>query len=171
MSLTRTYLQLCWFKSDPTQLMPTREFSRNVIIFYLLSGFIVEGLIADFFEGPMEVLMRTFMAFSSVATFLLFQEKNILLFQRVFTAIFVCENFIMVLAILCEALDFWLVTMHIEEHDVIGISLGIALAIWYLGIVGYILRRFFAYSIKKSLTLAFIYFVLTYGIPMFIMDV
>jgi hypothetical protein len=169
--MLRDYLQLCWFKSDPTQLMPTREFSRNVIIFYLLSGFIVEGLIADFFEGPFEVMMRICMAFSSVAVFLLFEEKNILLFQRVFTAIFVCENFIMVLAILCEVLDFWLVTMHIEQHDVIGISLGISLAIWYLGIVGYILRRFFSYSIKKSLTLAFTYFVLTYGVPMFIMDV
>lgn len=169
--MLRSYLQLCWFKSDPTQLMPTREFSRNVIIFYLLSGFVVEGLIADFFEGPMEVTMRIMMAFSSVAIFLLFEEKNILLFQRVFTAIFVCENFIMVLAILCEALDFWLVTMHIEQHDVIGISLGVSLAIWYLGIVGYILRRFFSYSIKKSLFLAFAYFVLTYGVPMFIMDV
>ncbi|MDD5215538.1 MAG: hypothetical protein PHQ03_08395 [Methylococcales bacterium] len=151
--------------------MPTRGFSRNVIIFYMISGIIVEGLIADFADGTLEVSLRAIMAFSSVATFLLFQEKNILLFQRVFTAIFVCENFIMVLAILCEALDFWLVTMHIEEHDVIGISLGIGLAIWYLGIVSFILRGFFSYSIKKSWMLAFTYFVLTYGIPMLFMDI
>lgn len=169
--MLRSYLPLCWFKSDPTQLMPTRGFSRNVIIFYMISGIIVEGLIADFADGTLEVSLRAIMAFSSVATFLLFQEKNILLFQRVFTAIFVCENFIMVLAILCEALDFWLVTMHIEEHDVIGISLGIGLAIWYLGIVSFILRGFFSYSIKKSWMLAFTYFVLTYGIPMLFMDI
>lgn len=169
--MLRSYLQLCWFKSDPTELMPDRTFSRNVIIFYLLSGFIVEGLIADFFEGPIEVMMRTIMAFSSVAIFLLIHEKNILLFQRVFTAIFVCENFIMTLAVLCEVLDFVLVLNHFEFREEVGISLAVLLVIWYLGIVGYILRRFFAYSTTKSVMLALTYFVLTYGIPMFIMDV
>ena len=169
--MLRAYLQLCWFKSDPTSLMPTREFSRNVIIFYLLSGFIVEGLIADFFEGPIEVLMRTFMAFSSVAIFLLFQEKNILLFQRIFTAIFVCENFIMTLAVLCEVLDFVLVINHFEFREEVGIALASFLVVWYLAIVGYVLRQFFKYGIKKSVSFAFTYFVLTYGIPMFIMDV
>lgn len=169
--MLRAYLQLCWFKSDPTSLMPTREFSRNVIIFYLLSGFIVEGLIADFFEGPIEVLMRTFMAFSSVAIFLLFQEKNILLFQRIFTAIFVCENFIMTLAVLCEVLDFVLVINHFEFREEVGIALASFLVVWYLAIVGYVLRQFFRYSIKKSVSFAFTYFVLTYGVPMFIMDV
>lgn len=169
--MLRSYLQLCWFKSDPTQLMPDRTFSRNVIIFYLLSGFIVEGLIADFFEGPFEVIMRTMMAFSSVAIFLIFQEKNILLFQRIFTAIFVCENFIMTLAVLVEVLDHIMVISHYEYREWVSIGLGTFLVFWYLGIVAYILRRFFAYQIGKSLTLAFTYFVLTYGIPMFIMDV
>lgn len=169
--MLRAYLQLCWFKSDPTSLTPTREFSRNVIIFYLLSGFLVEGMIADFFEGPIEVLMRIMMAFTSVATFLLFQEKNILLFQKIFTAIFVCENFIMTLAVLCEVLDFVLVINHFEFREEVGIGLATILVFWYLGIVGYILRQFFGYSIKKSVFFAFTYFVLTYGIPMFIMDV
>lgn len=168
--MLRAYLQLCWFKSDPTSLMPTREFSRNVIIFYLLSGFLVEGMIADFFEGPIEVMMRIIMAFSSVAVFLFFQ-KNILLFQRIFTAIFVCENFIMTLAVLCEVLDFILVINHFEYREEVGIGLATFLVIWYLGIVGYILRRFFAFKMTKSLLMAFFYFVLTYGIPMFIMDV
>lgn len=168
--MLRSYLKLCWFKSDPTELMPSRDFSRNTIIFYLVSGFIVEGLIADFFEGPIEVTMRTIMAFSSVGVFLFFQ-KNLLLFQRIFTAIFVCENFIMTLALLCEVLDFVLVFKHFEFREEVGISLAVVLVIWYLGIVGYILRRFFKFSITKSLTLALTYFVLTYGIPMFIMDV
>ena len=168
--MLRDYLKLCFFKSDPTHLMPSRDFSRNTIIFYLISGFIVEGLIADFFEGPIEVMMRTMMAFSSVAIFLFFQ-KNLLLFQRIFTAIFVCENFIMTLAVLCEVLDFVLVLKHYEFREEVGISLAVFLVIWYLGIVGYILRRFFKFNITRSLITAFCYFVLTYGIPMFIMDV
>jgi hypothetical protein len=171
MSLTISYLKLCLFKSDPTALMPTRGFSYNTIIFYMISGIIVEGLIADFADGSLEVSLRAAMAFSSVATFLIFQEKNILLFQRVFTAIFVCENFIMTLAILCEVLDFWLVTIHYEYHDVVGIALATFLVCWYLGIVAYILRRFFKYSISRSLMFAFSYFILTYGIPMLFMDI
>jgi hypothetical protein len=118
----------------------------------------------------LEVSLRAVMAFSAVATFLFF-HKNILLFQRVFTAIFVCENFIMVLAILCEVLDFWLITLHYEHHELVGISLAIFLVSWYLAIVAYILRRFFAYNVSRSLALAFGYFVLTYGIPMLFMDI
>lgn len=166
-----SYLKLCWFKSDPTVLMPTRNFSYNTVIFYLISGIIVEGLIADIADGTLEVSLRTIMAFSSVATFLLFQEKNILLFQRVFTAIFVCENFIMTLAILCEVLDVVLIKMHYEYHEYVGVSLAVFLVSWYLAIVAYILRRFFAYEIGKSLTFAFSYFILTYGIPMLFMDI
>ena len=171
MSLLFSYLKLCWFKSNPTDLMPSRAFSRSVIIFYFISGIIVEGLIADPADGTLEVSLRAIMAFSSVATFLFFAEKNILLFQRVFTAIFVCENFIMTLAILCEILDVVLIKMHYEYHEYVGIGLAVFLVSWYLAIVAYILRRFFKYNVSKSLTLAFSYFILTYGIPMLFMDI
>jgi hypothetical protein len=169
--MLRSYLKLCLFKSDPTTLMPTRNFSYNTIIFYMISGIIVEGLIADFADGTLEVSLRAIMAFSSVAIFLLIAEKNILLFQRVFTAIFVCENFIMTLAILCEVLDVVLIKMHYEYHEYVGVALAVFLVCWYLGIVAYILRRFFKYEVGKSLTLAFSYFILTYGIPMLFMDI
>lgn len=69
-------------------------------------------------------------------------HKNILIFQRVFTAIFVCENFIMTLAILCEVLDIVLIKMHYEYHEYVGIGLAVFLVSWYLAIVAYILRRF-----------------------------
>ncbi|MEY2666986.1 MAG: hypothetical protein RLZZ384_1157 [Pseudomonadota bacterium] len=170
MNLLFSYLKLCWFKSDPTSLTPSSTFSYNTILFYLISGIIVEGLIADFADGSLEVSLRTIMAFSSVAT-LLFFHKNILLFQRVFTAIFVCENFIMTLAILCEVLDFVMVKMHYEYREWVSIGLAIFLVSWYLGIVAYILRRFFAYDLSTSLTFALAYFVLTYGIPMLFMDI
>ena len=170
MSLLISYLKLCWFKSDPTNLIPSRNFSCNTIIFYFISGIIVESLIADPADGTLEVSLRAFMAFSSVATLLLF-HKNILIFQRVFTAIFVCENFIMTLAILCEVLDIVLIKMHYEYHEYVGIGLAVFLVSWYLAIVAYILRRFFKYNVSRSLTLAFSYFISTYGIPMLFMDI
>ena len=77
MNLLISYLKLCFFKSDPIDLTPTSAFSYNTVLFYLISGIIVEGLIADFADGSLEVSLRTIMAFSSVAIFL-FYHKNIL---------------------------------------------------------------------------------------------
>jgi hypothetical protein len=142
----------------------------NVIAFYLVSGIIVEGLIADFADGTLEVLLRTIMAFSSISVFLLFL-KQWRLFNQLFTAIFVCENFIMTLAIFSEALDEVMVARHFEFREEVSISLAIFLVAWYLGIVAYILRQVFAYKMSISLILAFCYFVLTYGIPMAFMDI
>ena len=73
----------------------------KAVIFYLISGFIVEGLISDPADGMLEVLLRTIMAFSSIAI-LLFAIKEKAYFKQIFTAIFICENFIMTLAIAAE---------------------------------------------------------------------
>lgn len=138
--------------------------------FYLISGFIVEGLIADPADGTLEVLLRTIMAFSSIATFLLIIKKW-QYFNQLFTAIFICENFIMTLAIAAEALDFIMVMNKEEYREEISIAIAVLLVGWYLAIVGYIFRQFFSYKMSLSIILAFSYFVLTYGIPMLIMDI
>ncbi len=139
-------------------------------MFYLISGIIVEGLIADPADGTLEVSLRTIMAFSSIAIFLLVSKKwqN---FYQLFTAIFVCENFIMTLAIAAEALDFWMVMSKQELREEISIGLAIFLVTWYLSIVSYIFRQFFSYKMSASVIFAFGYFILTYGIPMLVMDI
>jgi hypothetical protein len=141
----------------------------KTVAFYLVSGIIVEGLIADFADGTLEVLLRIIMAFSSIAT-LLFVIKKLHYFYQLFTAIFICENFIMTLAIATEALDFFMVMNHEKYHEEISISLGVLLAGWYIAIVSYILRQLLASKMSVSVILAFSYFILTYGIPMLLMD-
>lgn len=168
MKLLIEYLALCWFKNDPTDLTPHRSFMVKVIIFYLLSGFLVEGLIADV-EGILEVLLRIIMAFSSIAV-LLFIIKKRDYFNQLFTAIFVCENFIMTLAVATEALDHYMIMHHATYREEVSISLATFLVFWYLTIVAYILRKLFFFKISQSLMLAVGYFVLTYGIPMMLMD-
>lgn len=169
MRLLFKYLAICWFKNNPTDLYPSKKFMWYTIAFYLVSGIIVEGLIADFADGTLEVLLRTVMAFTSIASFLLI-IKNWPLFYQLFTAIFVCENFIMTLAIFSEALDEVMVRMHFEYREEVSISLAVLLVMWYLLIIGFILRRVFDYRMNVSLIMAFSYFVLTYGIPMAFMD-
>ena len=170
MTLLLSYLSLCWFRSNPADLAPSVSFMWKTVIFYLISGIIVESLIADPADGTLEVSLRTIMAFSSIATFLLL-TKNLHHFYQLFTAIFVCENFIMTLAIGLEVLDLVMVMNHEEYREAISIGLGILLVGWYIAIVSYVFRQFYSYSTSISVMIAFSYFVLTYGIPMMFMDI
>jgi len=168
MSLLKDYLALCWFRNNPTDLHPSTPFMWKTIAFYLVSGMIVEFLIADV-EGIIEVWLRTIMAFSSV-TALLITVKKWQYFRQLFIAIFICENFIMVLATATEGLYFFLVMEHYKYAEHLAIGIGVLLVGWYLAIIAYVLRQVFEFKITRSLLLAFSYFVLTYGIPMMFMD-
>ncbi len=170
MKLLIKYLALCWFKNNPADLTPPKSFMWKTVVFYLVSGMIVEGLISDPADGTLEVVLRTIMAFSTIATLLLVVKKW-QYFNQLFTAIFVCENFIMTLATVTEGMYFWMVMKHYEHAEEVGIGIGALLLVWYLAIVGYIFRQFFSYKMSASLILAFTYFVMTYGIPMLFMDI
>jgi len=170
MNLLIKYLSLCWFKNNPVDLFPSKSFMWKTVAFYLISGIIVEGLISDPADGTLEVLLRTIMAFSSVATLVFFIKKR-QNFHQLFTAIFVCENFIMTLATATEGLYFAMVMQHHEHAEEISIGIGVVLVGWYLAIVSYILRQAFAFKMSLSVILAFSYFILTYGIPMLFMDI
>ncbi|MCK4492725.1 MAG: hypothetical protein KAU26_01600 [Methylococcales bacterium] len=163
------YLSLTVFKGHPADLIPSKAFMRNNVIYYFLSGWLVEGLIADPAEGFLEVVLRMIMAFSLISIFLLITKKWSL-FNQLFISIFVGENLIMTLATATEALEFWMTMQHIEYGELITIGLATLLVMWYLCIVAYILRKFFHYDVKVSLIFATSYFVLTYGIPMMFMD-
>lgn len=170
MNLLLQYLSLCFFKNNPVELIPSKPFMQKVIIFYFLSGWLVEGLIADPADGFLEVSLRLIMAFSTISLSLLI-TKQWDVFSQLFTAIFVGENFIMTLATAAEALDVYMVMSHVEYREEIAIFLAFFLVIWYLLIVAYILRKFFLFDIRSSVILATSYFVLTYGIPMLFMDI
>lgn len=170
MKLLTQYLWLCWFINNPADLTPTKSFMWKTVVFYLISGCIVEGLITDPADGSLEVFLRTIMAFSFITVFLLV-SKEWQRFNQLFTAIFVCENFIMTLAIAAEALDFFMVMNKEEYREEISISLAVLLVGWYLAIVSYIFRQLFSYKMSASVILAFSYFVLTYGLPMLVMDI
>jgi hypothetical protein len=170
MNLLIKYLSLCWFRNNPADLVPPNSFMWKTVAFYLISGMIVEGLISDPADGTLEVLLRSVMAFSFIATLLLVIKKR-QCFNQLFTAIFVCENFIMTLATLTEALYFWMVMDHQEYSEEISIGIGVLLVGWYIAIVSYIFRQLLASKMSASVILAISYFVLTYGIPMLFMDI
>ena len=168
MSLLINYLALCWFRNNPANLHPSTSFMWKTVAFYLVSGMIVEFLIADV-EGIIEVLFRIFMAFSTIISFLLITKKW-QYFRQLFIAVFICENFIMNLAIVAESLNFLMTINHFHYREYVDISLATMLVSWYLAIVSYILRQTLETKMSHSVILAFSYFILTYGIPMMFMD-
>lgn len=170
MRLLFQYLSLCWFVNNPADMVPSKSFMWKTVAFYLISGCIVEGLISDPADGSLEVFLRTIMAFSTLAV-LLFVTKRWHYFNQLYIAIFVCENFIMTLATMTEGLYFFLVMKHYPYAEELSIGIGVFLLIWYLTIVGYILRQLLQYQMSTSLVMALTYFVLTYGVPMMFMDI
>ncbi len=170
MNLLINYLSLCWFKNNPIELFPSKSFMWKAVAFYLVSGIIVESLIADPADGSLEVALRTIMAFSSIATYLVIFKKW-QYFNQIYIAIFICENFIMTLATATEGLYFWLVMKHYQYAEEVSIAIGVLLVGWYIAIVSYILRQAFLTKMSLSVILAFSYFVLTYGLPMMFMDI
>jgi hypothetical protein len=169
MNLLLQYLSLCFFINNPANLIPTKSLMWKTVVFYIISGCIVEGLISDPADGSLEVFLRTIMAFSTVATLLLITKKW-RYYNQLFTAIFVCENLIMTLGTGTEGLYHALVMNHHDAAEEISIALGIFLVVWYIAIVSYIFRQMLLFSMGLSVTTAVGYFVLTYGVPMLFMD-
>jgi hypothetical protein len=156
--------------NNPADLIPPKSFMWKNVIFYLASGMIVEGLISDPADGALEVILRTVMAFSTVGIILIIQKKWHY-YNQLYTAIFVCENFIMTLATSTEGLYHLMIMQHIERAEEISIGLGVLLVIWYIAIISYIFRQLLEFKMSSSIIMAFSYFVLTYGIPMLFMDI
>ena len=142
------------------------------VIFYLVSGMIVEGLISDPADGALEVVLRTIMAFSTVGAILIHQKKWFY-YNQLYTAIFVCENVIMTLATATEGLYHWMIVTdwEVELAEQISIGIGIFLVVWYIAIISYIFRQLLKFRMSNSIIMAFTYFVLTYGLPMMFMDI
>lgn len=167
MKLLLQYLLLCFFEKNPNDFDPPKSFVWKCIIFYFLSGFIVEANISDPADGSLEVAMRAIVAVVLITGIVLLL-KLWPRFIQLLTAIFVCENFIMTLGIGTEILDHFL---QRTEYEYISWYLGGALILWYLAILAYIMRRMFDYNNAASIILAFGYFSLTYGGPFLLMEV
>jgi len=167
MKLLIDYLQLCWFLNNPIDLHPSRAFLWKNILFYVVSGIIVEANISDPADATLEVAMRTIVALLLLSTQILFTKKSSVFYQLQ-TAVFICENFIMTLGIGVEIFDAFAQGSQYEEYP---IYLGILLVLWYLAIISYIFKQVFAFHYANCIGLAFLYFGLTYGGPFLLMEV
>lgn len=167
MTLLIEYLQLCWFINNPIDLHPSRAFLWKSIIFYVVSGIIVEANISDPADATLEVAMRTIVALLLLSTQIVTTKKSSVFYQLL-TAVFMCENFIMTLGIGVEIYDAFVQGTEYEDYPM---YLGAFLILWYLAIISYVFKRVFAFHYANCIGLALVYFGLTYGGPFLVMEV
>ncbi len=167
MTLLIEYLQLCWFVNNPTDLHPARAFFWKNVLFYVVSGIIVEANIGDFPEATLEVAMRTIVALILLSMQIISTRKSAVFYQLQ-TAVFICENFMMTLGIGVEIFDLFAQGTPYQEYP---LYLGALLIVWYLAIISYIFKRVFAFHYAQCIGMAFVYFTLTYGGPFLVMEV
>lgn len=167
MTLFIQYLQLCWFVNNPRDLHPSRVFLWKNVVFYIISGIIVEANIGDFADATLEVAMRTFIALLLLSTQVL-STKQGAVFYQLQTAVFICENFMMTLGIGVEIFDAFVQGSEYQEYP---LYLGGVLVLWYLAIISYVFKRVFAFHYAKCIAMAVTYFGLTYGAPFLLMEV
>lgn len=167
MNLLIEYLQLCWFKNNPRNLLPTKRFFINNLFFYLVLGITVEANISDPADATLEITAETIVTLVLVFLFLAV-KKELPLFKQLLTALIVGENFIFTLGILTEILDVVLYKTPYEDYPA---YIGGALGVWLVAIVAYIINQFFLYDKTTSVLLAIAYILLTFLCPFLFMEV
>ncbi len=167
MSLLTSYLRLCWFQNNPTELHPPQSFLWKCIGFYLASGIVVEANISDPADATLEVAMRAVVALTLLSC-LVFFTKNSPLFKQLLAGVFMCENFIMTLGIGVEIYDAFVQGTEYEEYPT---YLGVFLILWYMANISYVFKQVFDFRTYSSIGLAVVYFALTYGGPFLVMEV
>lgn len=167
MSLFIQYLQLCWFTNNPVDLHPSSSFLWKCVVFYMVSGIIVEANISDPADATLEVAMRTVVALSLLSVLVLINKKKPL-FMQLMIAVFICENVIVTLGIGVEIYDVFVKGTVYEEYPT---YLGVLLIFWYMAILSYIFRQVFSFKMPSSIISAVFYFLLTYGGPFLVMEV
>ena len=152
------YLQLCWLSGYPEDLPTNRKFLWINLVVYLLLGLFIQSNISDPVEAFIQILIEVVITLLFIGALLL-KDGNAYNFERFLTAILVCENFVYVLGL---PILFWYIFAKGSDIANYPIYIGMALMIWSVVIIAYLLKGLFDFNWKTSASLSVLYFVLTY---------
>ena len=152
------YLQLCWLSGYPEDLPTNRKFLWINLVVYLLLGLFIQANISDPVEAFIQILIEVVITLLFIAALLL-KDGSAYNFERLLTAILVCENFVYVLGL---PILFWYIFAKGSDIANYPIYIGMALMIWSVVIISYLLKGLFDFNWKTSASLSVLYFVLTY---------
>ena len=152
------YLQLCWLNGYHEDLPTNRKFLWINLVVYLLLGLFIQSNISDPVEAFIQILIEVVITLLFIGALLL-KDGNAYNFERFLTAILVCENFVYVLGL---PILFWYIFAKGSDIANYPIYIGMALRIWSVVIIAYLLKGLFDFNWKTSASLSVLYFVLTY---------
>ncbi len=154
----KDYFQLCWLSGYPEDLPTDRNFLWVNLIFYLLLGLFIQGNISDPVEAFVQILIEVVITLLFI-TALLVKEGSAYNFERFLTAILVCENFVYALGL---PILFWYILAKGSTMAHYPIYTGMALMVWSVVIIAFLLKGLFDFNWKTSTALSVLYFILTY---------
>ncbi len=156
--MLKDYLQLCWLSGYPEDLPTERKFLWANLVVYLLLGLFIQGNISDPVEAFVQILIEVVITLLFIAA-LLIKDGSVFNFERFLTAILVCENFVYVIGL---PILFWYIFAKGSTMASYPIYIGMALMVWSVVIIAFLLKGLFDFNWKTSGTLSVVYFVLTY---------
>lgn len=155
METLKQYLPLCWFKSNPLELIRSINFLKQNLIFYFIVEFLLQANMTDDpIESFYEVSLETLLTLLFIGIMLLL-NKTLYAFIQVSTSILFCSNFISFLVIPV------LVWLTISEHTLSFYVLGF-LIFWDYALATYIFKRVLSLNVAASAVVSLGYAGFTY---------
>lgn len=156
MDAIKRYLPLCWFSTNPLELLRSvRFFKQNLLVYCIVEYFLQANLTDDPFESFYEVGLEVLIMLC-VLVFALFLNKTLYAYYQVTTAILFCAN---ALSVFLIPVIVW-ITMSEDPLSYYVLSL---LVLWYFALVTFIIQEVVSVNIFASLALSLLYFAVTYG--------
>jgi len=152
----KKYLPLCWFVSNPLELVRSVDFlKQNLIVYFIIEFFVQANMTDDPIESFYEVGLELVLTFLFIAAMLYF-NKTLYAYIQVLTAFLFCSN----------AVSFFiipvLVWLTVSENSLSYYCLGLLL-LWDYALVTYIIKRVLSLNVFASVAMSLFYVAVTYA--------
>lgn len=159
MENTYKYLPLCFFLKtlEDYDYPASRKLLKNALYVHFGLGFLVVNQLIDPVEGVLLMAAEILLTLLFIGLMVLIIKKSEQ-FLQTSIAFFMCAN---IIGILSFPFAFWL---NIVENERVHLPFYIAavLMLWYLGVIGFLMRRFLDIKPMNCFMLTIAYFLLCY---------
>ncbi|NOS87390.1 MAG: hypothetical protein HOP34_02405 [Methylococcaceae bacterium] len=153
--ILRQYLPLCWLKHNPLELIRSKSFfQQNLLFYFVVEYFMQINMTDDPFESLTEVSIQILLTLLFIG-FILYINKTLYAYFQVATSLLVCAN---VISLFVIPILIWLT---VSEALLSYYSLGL-LFIWEFTVLAYVYRQVLAINLAASWALTALYFTITY---------
>ncbi|PPD38815.1 MAG: hypothetical protein CTY16_19740 [Methylobacter sp.] len=155
METLKHYLPLCWFRSNPIELVRSVSFLKQNIIFYFVVEFFLQANMTDdpvesFYEVSFETLLTLLFIWVMLAL-----NRSLYGFIQVASAILFCSNAVSFLVIPV------LIWLTMSENTISYYLVGILLA-WDFALTTYVIKRVLVLNVAASAVVSLCYAAFTY---------